>query len=178
MFSCFLEQVADEDKPKVLEKLCDCLEASREDVVKLLQQQYHRKEPKEVFIEKVGKLFESYSKLKIDIKQPFLEEAQVIGGLCDHDKQILINYKHALEITVIIAEQIRLRNYSLEYVEKIPEKLQIYINIHARRNGFPGLLYVVLANNFYRLLRKNSFPSRGNPGLPYIMASLAHEITQ
>lgn len=135
MFIAFIgKDIPIEDKSKALETICDGFEYSKEEIVSLLSKQLKTPSPKEKFTEEIRQIFESYQICKIDEKHPFLSSAEEIGNLT-LDSQYVSIFLICFKIYVIIAEQIRLRNYDLNYTTKVTEKAPIYIKIYEKRYG-------------------------------------------
>lgn len=114
-----------------LECLCDHYELCRDEILHLLERT--KGISKDEFIEEYQAILDRYSIVKIDAKDPFKEKAIYMAECVYGDPYEIRVMKCCVEINAIIAEQIRLRNYSLEYTRNIKNKLEIYLNIFERR---------------------------------------------
>lgn len=144
MFSCIISACnTDEEKRKVLEDFCDSIELSKDELVEAINTylNYRYANPefrqaekalklKESFEQQLREIYDKYSLRKID--SPIYDVN--LYGICEK-RVFLYCSEFCIIMFSIVAEQIRLRNYNLEYVGKIPDKFHIYLNIYRKRYG-------------------------------------------
>ena len=134
MFSSGLDRhKSNEEKTKVLERICDGIELCKEDILECIDNA--RDFTKDEFTERLRQIFECYQVSKLDVEKPFYEEALIASNIYNEDDVTLSIARYCFIEFTIVAEQIRLRNYSLDYVNSIPEKVLVYIKIYEKRHG-------------------------------------------
>ena len=138
-----------EMKKRNIERVCDRYELATTEIIALFDELLDTLLTKEEFTEKYRYILECYSLVKIDTIDPFREEASALADSIfqNFDFREIYAIKCCIEIMAIIAEQIKLRQYSLDYVKEVPKKLSIYIGIYIRRKGSATTLNDVYARD-------------------------------
>ena len=123
-------------KMKKIKKSCDMFELSIDDISECFRQQLKNPVPKEEFAERYREILESYTLVKIDTPMQYKKIAEeTCFPLCEAENTFPLRIvKCCYEVIAIISGQIRLRNYSLDYVGKINEKIPIYIKIFEKQH--------------------------------------------